>query len=143
MEEIGYVTAVNGSYATVSIGRKSGCCDSCEKSSCDIPEDGITTDALNTAGAKTGQRVKIEMRSHTYIKGVLILYIIPVLSLFIGLVLGNTYLPEIFRNSDEELLSALGGLFALSASLIIVKLLSSQMEKNTLHRPEISEVLGS
>lgn len=143
MEEIGFVTGRDGIYAKVLIGRKSGCCESCEKSSCDIPEDGIITEAVNPVGAQIGQRVRIVMQSHTYLKGILILYILPVLSLILGLVFGGIYLPEIVRETDEELLSALGGFTALCMSLLLVKLLSLRMEKKTEHRSVIEEILDS
>ena len=59
MEETGIVKSIDGVIAKVLVSRKSSCCESCEKDSCDIPENGIETEAINTAGAKVGQKVKI------------------------------------------------------------------------------------
>ena len=74
MEETGIVKSIDGINARVLVSRKNSYCESCEKDSCDFPENGIETEALNEAGAAVGQKVKVVMKSYTFIR--LLLYIL-------------------------------------------------------------------
>ncbi len=141
MEEIGIVKSIDGAMAKVMVARKSGCCDNCEKDLCDIPENGIVTEAINSAHAAVGQKVKITMKSYTYFKGALIIYILPVVALILGAILGKIYLPSYFHGIDSELLAALGGFFAFFASLIVVKILSSRMDRKTEYKSVIETIM--
>lgn len=141
MEEIGIVKSVDGPLARVVLSRRGSCCDSCEKESCDIPEEGVETEAINKAGAKVGQRVKVVMEPYTFIKGALILYVFPLIALFAGAFLGKIYLSRVFEKTDSELLAAIGAIVAFLASLLIVKLLSGRMSKKTEYRSVIESIV--
>lgn len=141
MEEIGIVKSIDGAIAKVMVERKSSCCDHCEKDTCDIPENGIETEAMNIARATVGQKVKVVMKPYTYLKGALILYVLPVFALILGALLGKAYLPTLVNGIDSELLSAFGGFLAFFASLILVKILSSRMDKKTEYKSVIEEIL--
>jgi len=140
MDEIGVVKRVDGNTATVVIQRTAAC-DHCVKDDCDVTTEGIETEAINAVHAKEGQTVKLVMRAHIYIKGMFVLYIIPVLALIIGAVLGQDILPSYFVNTDPQALAAAGGFFLLFISLFIVKLLSSRMEKNTEYKSVIEKIV--
>jgi sigma-E factor negative regulatory protein RseC len=141
IEEIGFVKSLDGINARVVVARKSSCCESCEKDVCDIPEDGIETEAINAAGAKVGQKVKLAMKSNTYVKGALLFYIIPLLSLFGGAILGKLYLPDFFSVKDTDLLAALGGFLAFVLSFIPIKIVTSKMSKKTDYKSVIKSVV--
>lgn len=140
MEETGIVKSIDGVIAKVLVSRKSSCCESCEKDSCDIPENGIETEAINTAGAKVGQKVKVVMKSYTYLKGTLFIYGLPVFALITGAILGKIYLPVFINRPDSELLSAVGGFAAFLVSLLLVKLLMNDMNKRTEHKSVIEKI---
>lgn len=140
MEEIGVVKSINGATARVMVERKSAC-DHCEKDTCDITESGIETEAINSAGAAVGQRVRVVMKPYTYLKGALILYVLPVFALFSGAIFGKLYLPKVFNALNTDLLSALGGFFFFIISLLLVKALSMRMNKNTEYKSVIEEIL--
>jgi len=141
MEEIGIVKSIDGPVAKVVLSRRNSCCDSCEKTSCDIPEEGIETEAINQAGAKVGQRVKVVMRPYTFVKGAFILYIFPLIALFAGAFFGKVYLSRLFEQTDSELLAAVGSIVAFLVSLLIVKLLSGRMSKNEEYRSIIESIM--
>ena len=141
MQEIGVVKSIDGVIAKVIVERKSSCCDHSEKDTCDIPENGVETEALNVARAVVGQKVKVVMKSYTYLKGALIIYVLPIFALILGAVLGKVYLPAFINRIDSELLSALGGFFALLASLILVKILSSRLDKTTENKSVIVSIV--
>jgi sigma-E factor negative regulatory protein RseC len=81
------------------------------------------------------------MKSYTYLKGALIIYVLPIFALILGAVLGKVYLPAFINRIDSELLSALGGFFALLASLILVKILSSRLDKTTENKSVIVSIV--
>jgi sigma-E factor negative regulatory protein RseC len=141
MDEIGIVKSIDGVIAKVVVARKSSCCESCEKETCDIPENGVETEAINAAGAKVGQKVKVVMKSYTYVKGAMIIYVFPVVALISGAILGKMYLPSFWGGVDSDLLAALAGFLMLFTSLILVKIISSRMEKNTENKSVIESVL--
>ncbi len=141
MQEIGTVKSIDGHFAKVVLSRRSSCCDSCEKDSCDIPEEGVETEAINQAGAKVGQRVKVVMKPYTFLKGALILYAFPILALFVGAFLGKAYLNRVFEGTDSELLAAIGAIVAFVASLLIVKIISGKMARKTEYKSVIESIV--
>jgi sigma-E factor negative regulatory protein RseC len=142
VQEIGIVKHIDGIFAKVIIGRKNSCCESCEKESCDIPENGIETEAINAVGASIGQKVKIVMRSHTYIKGALVVYALPVFALIAGAIFGKIYFPVFFKNTDSDLMAAGGGFLALLLSLVLVKFLAGRIEGKTENKSVIEEIIN-
>jgi sigma-E factor negative regulatory protein RseC len=141
MYEIGVVKSINGISAKVFIGRSGGCCDSCEKPACDIPENGVETDAVNIAGAQIGQRVKVVMKPRTYMKGALLLFVLPIVALITGIIAGEMYLTRIVAGIDPELLAASGGFTALFLSFFLIKGLAKRMEKKTDNRSVIDAII--
>jgi sigma-E factor negative regulatory protein RseC len=141
MISVGMVKSVDGATAKVVIEAGASCCENCEKESCDVEARGIETEAVNLAHAKVGQKVRVDMNTYTYFKGALILYILPLVALFAGAVLGKFYLPEYTGGVNSDLLSAGGGIFLFLFSLVFVKILSARMEKKTEHKSVIEWII--
>jgi len=141
MEETGIIKSIDGMTAKVVVARRSSCCENCEKDACDIPEDGVETEAINAAGARVGQRVKIVMSTLTYFKGTFLVYIIPIVALITGAILGATYLPLFIKGTDPDQLAALGGFALLFISLVVIKVVFSFIEKKTEYRSIIEKVI--
>ncbi|KJR43644.1 Positive regulator of sigma(E), RseC/MucC [Candidatus Magnetoovum chiemensis] len=140
MEEIGKITAVEGITAKVAVERKSAC-DQCKEGFCIVSEDSAEIEALNPLYAQVGQKVRVVTKPYSYLKGTFIIYGLPVIALFFGAIAGKFYLIKYFNDIDSEVLSALGGVFALLISLIIVKLISRKLEKTTEYKPVIEEII--
>lgn len=143
MESVGIVKSIHGPLAVVLVEMRGGCCEHCEKETCDIDEKGVETEAVNEARAQVGQKVKVVMKSHTYLRGALILYVLPVCALFIGAVVGKMYLPAYFQGPDSDLLAAFGGFSAFFLSLIFVKLLSNRMDRKIEYKSVIESIIES
>ena len=141
MQEIGIVKSIDGSTARVMISRAESPCESCTQDTCTIPEKGIETEAINIAGAKVGQKVKVLMTSNTYYKGMLLIYVLPVVALIGGAILGKIFLPDYITVSDTDLLAALGGFLAFFVSLIFIKILTGRMNKKTEYRSVIESIM--
>lgn len=141
MEEVGIVKSINGALAKVVVARRSGPCEECVKNVCDLPEEGVETEAINEAGARVGQRVKIVMKPYTFIKGALILYVLPVFALFAGAFIGKVYLTRLFEKTDSELLAVAGAFITFFLSLLVVKFLSGKMSRKTEYKSIIESIV--
>jgi sigma-E factor negative regulatory protein RseC len=140
MDEVGKVKSVDGVTARVVI-QKTGACDHCVKGDCEVKGRGFETEAINAAHATVGQTVKVVMKTQTYIKGALILYIVPVFALIAGAMIGQVVLPRYFSTTEPQTLAVMGGFISFILSLAFVKVLSSRMEKSTECRSVIEKVL--
>jgi sigma-E factor negative regulatory protein RseC len=98
-------------------------------------------EVLNPIGARVGQKVRVSMRPDVYLKGVLLVYGLPVTALIFGAVAGKYYLPRFISAVDVEALSAAGGFAAFAASFLFAKYFSKRMEKNASYRPVIEEII--
>lgn len=103
MTERGVVTKIKGNKATVSFDRKSAC-DSCHM--CAVTKDGMKVEIVveNTLGANVGDFVSIEMGEKFVLTAATIVYIIPLVLVLAGLLIGR------IMSELAEILFAVGGL---------------------------------
>lgn len=103
MTERGVVTKVKGNKATVSFDRKSAC-DNCHM--CAVTKDSMKVEIVveNTLGANVGDFVSIEMGDKFVLTAATIVYIIPLVLVFAGLMIGR------ILSDLAEILFAVGGL---------------------------------
>ena len=140
MTNVGVVKSVEGNLAKVFVG--AGCCGSCQKDSCDIgTARGHETEAINLVHAKVGQKVRIDMHALTFLKEVLVLYLVPIVALLSGAVLGRSYLTAYFRGTSPDVLSAAGGFFLFLISMLTARLYSRKIEKKTEDKPVIESII--
>jgi sigma-E factor negative regulatory protein RseC len=141
MESVGIVKSTDGIMARVLVETEGGSCEHCEKNTCDIAERGVETEAVNAAHAHAGQKVRVVMKTYSYFKGAMILYMVPVFSLIMGAVFGKMYLPSYINGISLDLLSVFGGFTFFSASLVVVKILSSRMNRKSEYKPVIESII--
>lgn len=139
MEETGVVTNITGIIATVSVGKKSAC-EQCA-AGCKVTDSGAEIEAVNRANAKVGQKVRVQLRPYSYLKGSAIVYGLPAVALVVGAVAGKELFSGLFRGADPDIVSAIFGFGAFIASFVIVKIWSLRLEKKTEYRPVIEEIL--
>ncbi|HWR59131.1 MAG TPA: SoxR reducing system RseC family protein [Thermodesulfovibrionales bacterium] len=139
MEEIGVVKKISGIMAVVAVEGKSAC-EQC-KVGCKITDSGAELEALNRARAEIGQRVRVELKPYSYLKGSVIAYGLPALALVIGAVLGKELFSGILSTLDPDLVSAIFGFGAFLLTFVIVKLWSMKVEKTTEYTPVIEEII--
>jgi sigma-E factor negative regulatory protein RseC len=140
VEEVGVIKGIEGIMAVVSIPRKSAC-EGCSLGICKPDEQYMEIKALNPVHANIGQKVKIVMKSHTYLKGSLIVYGIPALALITGAVIGKEVISPYSVRLDPDIVSAVTGFIAFAVSFIAVKLWSSRAGENIEARPVIEEII--
>lgn len=90
MREAGRVLRLEGDIAIVEVPRSSACA---ECRACVIGQKGerILAKARNIAKAKVGDRVGVEVESKTTLLAAAIVYLIPILFLFLGYFLGSFF----------------------------------------------------
>jgi sigma-E factor negative regulatory protein RseC len=140
IEEIGIVTSINGVTAQVSIPRKSTC-EGCTAGTCIAGEQSMEIAAVNKAGARVGQKVKVLVRSYVYMKSSMIIYGIPAVALITGAVIGKEVMAKFFTGTDPDILSAIFGFGFLILSFIAVKIWSNLNTDSTESSPVIEEIL--
>jgi sigma-E factor negative regulatory protein RseC len=139
MEEIGIVKSIRGVIATVEVERKSAC-EQCA-GGCKISDSGAEIEAVNRARAAIGQKVRVELRPYSYLKGSIIVYGLPALALVVGAVAGKEVFRTFFRSMDADVGSAVFGFGAFIVAFILIKLWSIRFEKRTEYKPVIEEIL--
>jgi sigma-E factor negative regulatory protein RseC len=140
--EEGTVTKVAGDKAWVRT-RRSSMCDGCKSHGVCHSLGGtenMEAEALNTAGAKEGDRVLLEIASGPLWKISFIFYILPVIFLISGVIAGmklaKTY------SLEPELSALLLGIMGCILSFFIIKLFAKHVRKNKDYMPEIVKILN-
>ncbi len=140
VEEVGVVRSVEGMVATVCVPRKTGC-EGCTLKVCNPEEQYMIIEALNPVKARAGQKVKVVMKSYTYLQGSLIIYGIPAIALIVGAVIGKEIFSRYVTRFDPDTVSAIFGFGAFIVSFLLIKLWSSKASKKTELKPVIEEIL--
>jgi sigma-E factor negative regulatory protein RseC len=140
--EEGIVTKVNSSTAWVKC-TKCAACESCSaKGFCATvggSDDIVEVEAINTAGAKGGDRVTISFETSSLLKVSFLVYMIPVLFLVLGVVIGDK-IAEVF-NYDQSIFSVLGGFLFLFSAFFVVKTKGKELSKKDSYQPKIIRIL--
>ena len=139
IEDIGKVVQVIDDKAYVEVERSSACaqCGLQEAEELAIGEK-VVFKAYNLAGAKSGDRVKVQVRTGAYMRASLYIYGIPVLFLIIGAIAG-AYAATILRKSSDTM-SALFAMGGLVVGFIILFLLRKRSNKAE-YMPVVVEVM--
>lgn len=120
MFSIGVVESTYGEKAMVALTRHTACGDC---GACQMGKENLERkiEAYNTAGAKIGDRVTMEMADDTVLKAAFIVYIIPLIVLVTG-IFGTNFVLEYFQISDMvELYGFLVGLIGMAISFLFIK----------------------
>jgi len=140
--EEGIVTKVYSSTAWVKC-TKSAACESCSaKGFCDTAgggSDDVEVEAINVAGAKVDDRVTISFETSSLLKVSFLVYMVPVLFLILGVVIGDKIAP-IF-NYDQSIFSVLVGFLFLLAAFFFVKAKGKELSKKEAYQPKIIRIL--
>jgi sigma-E factor negative regulatory protein RseC len=141
MEEVGVIESIQGKTATVKIPKKS-VCEGCQLGTCKPAEESMEIQAFNPVHAQVGQKVRVVIKPYAYLKGSVIVYGIPALSLIIGAISGKEIFSSYFSNLDTDTVSALFGFGALIISFLCIKIWSRTAGKKEHLKPVIEEILN-
>ena len=138
LTKTGVVKAVDGITAVVVTKLDPGC-ESCKaKNACSSlggTGANVQVRARNTAGAQAGDVVTIGLRSASLLKVTFLVYMVPILALLGGIVLGY-FLAKLFSVDENILVGILAGL-ALVGSFIWVKKKGDKFSERQEFVPEV------
>ncbi len=130
MLQTGIIAKQNGSLAEVEITRSSACGESC--ASCGLcPGQTSQVLAVNSAGAKTGDTVIIDMEDKKVLGAAFLVYIVPVITLIAGYFISDALF-------HSEGLAILTGFIFLAVTFIVLMRLDRRLKRK--YTPRIVEV---
>lgn len=133
--EQGLVIEVIDEEAKIKVGRHNDCknCGACPGN------DSVIIIANNQVGAKPGQRVLFEVKEKSILKAAFIVFILPLVALFIGVMLGGVAGKYIGINI--RMLQIMGGIIAFLLSLAVIKVFDKAASKSDKSKPVIVRIL--
>jgi len=129
MEERARVVFTDGNIAKVVLKRSSACGDNCAQ--CKGCSPGMTyVEAKNLIGAKVGQEVILEMKSGMFLGAVLITYVLPLIALTVGIILGTNISIPIGLNISNEMLGVILGFVLMAVTYLFINLIDRKYKKS-------------
>ncbi|RKZ38858.1 MAG: hypothetical protein DRQ49_13160 [Gammaproteobacteria bacterium] len=142
LKESGIVVEIDDKFAIIQI-RRTRHCSQCAAKGCGIGslsfvlgQKETRLKVINLRGAKVGDRVVIGLQEQALLKSSLILYLLPLLGLFVGAI-GYEIWVTIWEWHHSEILTVLAGLVGFFMGLLWVKRINFFMSKNANHQPVI------
>lgn len=135
-QQEGIVLEISGRTAKVKTSRHNDCenCGACPGNSA------IIVDAYNPLAASVGQHVALEVQEVNMLKAAFIVYILPLIMVFAGAILG-TYIAA-YVGVNELAAQFTGGVFAFSLSVWYIKYFDYSSQANEKMRPVIIAILS-
>jgi sigma-E factor negative regulatory protein RseC len=140
--EQGVVLRTDSEAAWVKTVRSSACEGCTAKGSCHSMggNNEMEVKALNTAGARVGDRIVLSFETASLLKATFLIYVFPIILLIIGAALGQT-LASVIEFSPTALSILFGFTFFFTA-LFIIKVRANKMAKKNAYQPQITKILN-
>lgn len=138
MREEGTVLETKGEMAIVQI-KRSAACDTCK--CCHVAEQSefMTTEALNKVQANVGDRVVIEIEQKEVLAASTIVYILPLVLMIVGYIIGS-YLGKVIFKSYSHEAGIIFGFTFLAFSYLIMVLAEKHAVKTRWLQPVVVEL---
>ncbi len=95
--------------------------------------------AINEAGARVGDRIVMQFQTSSLLKVTFMLYVLPILLLIVGAVIGQQLSPVIQINSSAS--SIIVGFLFFTATVWIIKSKANRMATQNQYQPKIIKIL--
>jgi sigma-E factor negative regulatory protein RseC len=99
----------------------------------------MEVEAINTAGASTGDRVIIGFETASLLKASFLLYVFPILGLMLGAYIGQTAAP--FLKLNPTVASIIVGFLFVSSALWFIRQKGNQLAKQSRYQPRVIRIL--
>ena len=140
--EKGIVLRTDSQTAWVKTVRSSACEGCTAKGSCHSMGGGneMEVKALNTAGARAGDRIVLSFETASLLKATFLIYVFPIILLIVGAAIGQM-LASLIDFSPSALSVLLGFVFFFTG-LFIIKARANKMAKKNAYQPKITKILA-
>ena len=146
LEEEGRVIKIDGDYAVIHTERGSSCGSCSAKSSCHAmggsDEKTMEMRAVNDAGAKVGDRVKVAIDSIVFLKSSFLVYVVPLVVMIAGGIAGDSYARNYMPGADADLVAGGAGIVSLIVAFMLIRLWSRSLENKSEYQPHIIRIIG-
>lgn len=149
MREMGRIVDLDGDFAIVVSGRKNACGGCKGKSSCTTLSLGLGNKeirhrARNPLGGRVGETVVLEISERGFLRASFLVYMTPLAAFFLLGALAR-WLVLFFGGTPyaAEGWGAVGGLFAMAGSFLMLRKYNSYITEDRRFQPVIAEVEGS
>ena len=132
IEEYGTVVELKAQQVAVVMCRRNSACDHCPSTGvCKMGDDDETmlVDAFNAVGAGVDDRVKIVTSTKHFLQSSFMLYIVPIIGLLIGALLGETIGEKSELGLDPSLLSAIFAVAFLTLTFLGIKVGTRKLKR--------------
>ena len=140
--EQGIVLRTDSEAAWVKTVRSSSCEGCTAKGACHSMGGGkeMEVKALNTAGARAGDRIVLSFETASLLKATFLIYVFPIILLIVGAALGQMLAPLI--EFSPSALSVLLGFVFFFTALFIMKSRANKMAQKNAYQPKITKILS-
>lgn len=140
MKQCGVVMSIEADRAKVVMQRHASCgdCNACNKGN---EAMSMEIEAINSVNAKIGDKVEIDMENQNILAAAFIVYVIPLFTLIVGVVLGNILLERMGVLQYKEIGSALIGFILTFISFLIIKSKEGSIKNNKSFIPVITDIV--
>jgi sigma-E factor negative regulatory protein RseC len=119
---------------------KSVACSACaSKNSCTAIGEDREVEAINSAGAQTGDRIVLSLKTSSILKVTFLLYVFPVLCMIIGAVTGQNIARH--YNLDASAVSAIFGFLFLIPSFLFIRSRGKKLAEKNRYKPKITRII--
>ena len=122
--------------------KRSEACEGCSsRGACSVMGGGeeMEVEAINAAGGKVGDRVVLSFETASLLKATFLVYIIPVIFLLIGALIGQKL--ALILTLNESMSAAIGSLLLGGLSILFVKIKGNRMAQQEEYRPKVIRIL--
>lgn len=133
MEEVGTVIELKGKHVALVMCQKSSTCKNCASmESCKVSEDNrsMIVEAHNVIGAEVGDKVRLAISSKKFLGSSFLVYIVPLVALIIGAVIGEVIGSRVEDVINPDLLAAILGVAFLVGSFLVIKVGTKAIPKD-------------
>ena len=126
--------------AWVRTTRSSACAGCSSRDACHAEGGGkeMEVEAINTASARVGDRIVLNIKTSSLLKATFLLYVFPILAMIAGALLGQTVAG--MRGADPSGLSALFGFLFFGLAFIAIRIVGRFLSKDASYKPEIIKI---
>ena len=135
--------ALGAGTAWVRTIRSSTCAACASRDNCHAggPGKEMEVEAINTAAARVGDRIVLNIQTGALLKASFLLYVFPVLALIAGALVGQGAAPLVGWDASASA-AAVGFLF-FGAAFGILRIMDRHLSGKTAYKPEIVKIRGS
>ena len=137
--EYGTIVELKGRQIAVVICQKQSACKHCPSSgACQIGDDGksMLVESFNQIGAEVGDKVKVVTSTKHFLQSSFVLYIVPVIGLLIGAIVGQAIADNTDIGIDPPLLAALIGVAFMVGTFLTIRVGTNSL-KREIFMPKI------